>query len=136
MRAAALGAGVLVLAACATVGGGAEATGENQGEVAARLAGATFGRVPGQPVSCVTVAELTRNRALGSELVLFEAQGGRLYANRIQNCPALAYERSVRLAAPTARLCRGEKVEVLDKAGAAVLGTCAVGDFLTYEPRR
>lgn len=115
-----------------------DARGEAGGEAAelsGRLAGATYGRVPGPAVSCVEVVDLRSNRALGGGLLLFEGDGGRQWVNRVQNCPALGYGRSVRLAAPVARLCRGGAVEVVDRGSNAALGTCALGDFLTYVPR-
>jgi hypothetical protein len=124
----------LALAGCAAAGTN-KAGGEDGAELSARLAGATFGRAPGQPVSCVEVAQLTGNRALGRPLLLFEARDGRLYANRVQSCPNLRYGYSVRLKTVSARLCRGHQVEILDTRGAVVPGTCTIGDFLTYEPR-
>jgi hypothetical protein len=121
------------LAGCAA--GTASAPADEEGaELSARLAGATFGRVPGPPVSCVEVSQLSANRALGRSLLLFEGVGGRLYANRTAACPALRYGHSIRLKSVTARLCRGQAVEILDTRGALVPGACTIGDFLTYQP--
>jgi hypothetical protein len=106
---------------------------DERAEMAARLAGATYGRTPGQPASCVNVADLRSNRALGTELILFEGQDGRQWVNRVQGCRPLSYNRIVRLTSPVARLCRGDQVEVM--GGSTVLGRCAIGDFLTYVPR-
>ena len=146
-RAVLLLAPVLAVALAACGGGprrlssSASQTSEHQrepdeaSEMAARLAGATFGRVPGQPVSCVDVSQISSNRALGRSLLLFEGVDGRQYANRVQNCPILRYGHSVRLKTVTARLCSGNEVEVLDPRGTAIPGNCSVGDFLTYVPR-
>ena len=126
------------LTGCATgAGSGAASAGadDQSGDLAASLAGATFGRVPGPPVSCVEVAELRANRALGPTLLLFEGADGRLYANRTQSCPALRQGHQVRLKTVTARLCRGNSVAIVTDRGAAVAGNCTIGDFLTYTPR-
>jgi len=122
------------LAGCAARTASAPADAEGA-ELSARLAGATYGRAAGPPVSCVEVAQLTANRALGRSLLLFEGAEGRLYANRTAACPALRYGHSIRLKAVTARLCRGDAVEIVDARGGAVPGNCTIGDFLTYQPR-
>ncbi len=127
---------IALLAGCAAGTGSTKGgTGEDGAELAASLAGATFGRVPGQPVDCVEVSQLTGNRALGQSLLLFEGVEGRLYANRTQSCPALRYGHSVRLKTVTARLCSGNAVAIVDARGALVPGNCTIGRFLTYHPR-
>lgn len=126
----------LALCGCATASAPPPAAGGDDAELGARLAGATYGRVPGRPVSCVAVADLTANRALGRPLLLFYGSDGRLFANRVQSCPALRYGYSVRLKTVAAQLCRGSAVELLDARGDSVAGPCTIGDFLTYEPRR
>jgi len=126
---------ILALAGCAASTAQAP-QGEDQAEVAARIAGATFGRVPGQPVSCINVADVRVSRALSSQLILFEAADGRQWVNRASACAGLSYNRAVRLQNPTAQLCRGHQVQVTDPAGRTVYGTCTVGDFLTFVPRR
>jgi len=126
---------ILTLAGCAA-GTAQSPQGEDQAEVAARIAGATFGRVPGQPVSCINVADVRVSRALSSQLILFEAADGRQWVNRASACTGLSYNRAVRLQNPTAQLCRGQSVQVTDAGGGTVHGTCTVGDFLTFVPRR
>jgi hypothetical protein len=133
---AACGGGARHLSSSASRASHERAEPDERAEMAARLAGATFGRTPGQPTSCVDVADLRSNRALGAELILFDGADGRQWVNRVQNCPALRYNRTVRLTAPVARLCRGGQVEVMDAGGATALGRCAVGDFLSYVPRQ
>lgn len=122
------------LTGCAA-GTKAPATGDSAAELSARLAGATYGRVPGPPVNCVEVAELRANRALGASLLLFQGVEGRLYANRTQSCPALRYGHSIRLKTVTARLCSGQAVDIVTARGALVPGNCTLGAFLTYLPR-
>jgi len=133
LNSAALVAAV-ALGGCAA-GAGQRQQGENAGEVSARLAGATYGRVPGQPVSCINVADVRVSRALSGELILFEAADGRQWVNRASSCTGLSYNRAVRLQNPTAQLCRGHTVQVTNAAGTAVYGSCTVGEFLTFVPR-
>ena len=135
MKLFAVAAGLALLTGCAAGTSSQPSAGGDEAELSASLAGATFGRVPGQPVNCVEVAQLTANRALGSSLLLFEGQQGRLYANRTRSCPALRYGHSVRLKSVTARLCSGQAVDIVDARGALVPGACTIGPFLTYVPR-
>ncbi len=127
------------LAGCAA-GGGAGAGPATQrdetAEMSARLAGATFGRVPGQPVSCIPLTEVSGNRALGPELVLFDGDNRRQWVSRVQNCAGLRYGRALRVISPTGRLCRGDTVQLFDPRTNTASGRCTMGDFLTYEPRR
>jgi hypothetical protein len=135
MKLLAVAAGLAVLTGCAAGTSSQSSAGGDEAELSASLAGATFGRVPGQPVDCVEVSQLTANRALGPSLLLFEGQEGRLYANRTQSCQGLAYGHSVRLKTVTARLCSGNAVDIVDSRGARVPGNCTIGRFLTYTPR-
>jgi len=141
MKAMALIPAFALLAGCAAGTGSAGASGSagagggEGAELAASLAGATFGRVPGQAVDCVEVSQLTGNRALGPSLLLFAGVEGRLYANRTQSCPALRQGHSVRLKTVTARLCGGNAVDIVDERGTLVRGKCTIGRFLTYQPR-
>jgi len=128
----------LALAGCATSPAGTAGTAtapDETAELSARLAGATFGRVPSQPVSCVTLTELRGNRALGRELILFEGTGGRQWVTRARDCRGLDYGRTLRINAPSGQLCRGDAAQVLDSQSNAVLGSCTMGDFLAYVPR-
>jgi hypothetical protein len=125
----------LALDGCAT-GAGTDSGSDETAELSARLAGATYGRVPGPPVSCVTLTDLRGNRALGRELILFEGTGGRQWVTRVRNCPGLEYGRTLGFNAPSGRLCRGDAAQVLDPRSNAVLGSCAMGDFLSYVPRQ
>lgn len=128
---------ILALAAsgCATGGAAAPEGRDETAELSARLAGATFGRVPGPPVSCITLAEVRGNRALGSELVLFEGNDGRQWVNRVGSCPGLNYGRELRIASATGRLCRGDTAQTVDPRTGQAVGGCTMGDFLTYVPR-
>ena len=127
----------LAFAGCSTTPAASTQKGPDEtAELSARLSGATFGRVPGPPVSCVTLAEVRGNRALGRELILFEGTSGRQWVNRVGNCPGLDYGRTLRVNAPSGRLCRGDAVQVMDPGSQAVLGSCTMGDFLTFVPRR
>jgi len=130
-----LAAALSLLSGCAAATATKASSGDDGAELSASLAGATFGRVPGQPVDCVEVSQLTGNRALGQSLLLFEGLEGRLYANRTLSCPALRHGHSVRLKTVTARLCSGNAVDIVDARGAVVAGNCTIGRFLTYHPR-
>lgn len=98
-----------------------------------KLAEATEGRTPGQPVQCVQLRELRDNSSAGNDAIIFTTvHSDLIYVNRPPaGCP-LDYGRSLVIRTTVGQLCRGDIVGVFDPVSGTHFGGCALGMFEPY----
>jgi hypothetical protein len=99
------------------------------------LQGALAGyRQSGPPVTCVDERDLRGNRSAGNGAIIFEGMSSAtLWVNQpAGGCPSLEGSRMLVARTPSARLCRGDIVSVVDPVAHITYGGCGLGDFTPY----
>lgn len=118
-----------ILAGCTTAPPPASRSAEAQAEFH-RL---TAGKVPGQPLSCLPSYRADNMVRIDNSTVAFR-EGGRVYVNHlIGACSGLksGFYALVTRSSGTG-LCRGDIAHVQDVSTGAIVGSCAIGDFVPY----
>ena len=102
-----------------------------------RLGAELAGRVPaGPPVACLPHYNTRRQTNISDNIILFE-DGATIYRNDPPGgCPGLSSGRlAMVIKNPTAQLCRGDFVELVDTQSHMFAGSCTFGDFVPYRRR-
>lgn len=124
-----IGASALCLGLMAACAASAKPQVERVGRAERLLAG----KVPGKPLSCVSLRGLEGNRSLPDGRILFETRGSLVYVNRTSGaCPSLEFGRALRTDSRSGLLCEGEVVTVFDPQTGAGHGACSLGRFIPY----
>ena len=99
-----------------------------------RLAALTAGRVPGQPVSCLSRSQSDDMTIVPGGAVAFRDNSKRLYINDMQgSCPYLRDTNAlVTRPIATTQLCRGDIAQLIDTSSRTFVGTCVFGDFVPF----
>ncbi len=118
--------GFLVLAA---VTGIAAANPRDEANIARMLAGKTAEA----PRDCLTPYE-ANSSSVHDGLVLFRVNSKLVYRNDMRGCGSLLREDDILQTNlyGTARLCRGDIAQVIDRASHFPKGACAFGEFVPY----
>jgi hypothetical protein len=93
----------------------------------------TAGKVPGQPISCLPSYRADNMVRIDNSTVAFR-EGSRVYVNHlIGACSGLrsGFYALVTRSSGTG-LCRGDIAHVQDMSTGAIVGSCAIGDFVPY----
>jgi hypothetical protein len=102
-----------------------------------RLNRALAGFVPGQSRTCLNAID--RRGARGAQYygsTILYPLGSRIVRNDMNgNCP-LRNDPILVTQTPTGDLCRGDIVQLIDRGSRFPVGSCAFGDFVTYERNR
>ncbi|MBV8971957.1 MAG: hypothetical protein JO290_06660 [Sphingomonadaceae bacterium] len=99
-----------------------------------RLAPLIAGRVAGPPVACIDPREIeTTHLIAGTGFVLTMRTGGTIYLNRVTTAQSFVHDGvTPRFVPAAARLCSGERVELLNENSRAPVATARLGDFIPY----
>ncbi|MBB5684358.1 DUF6491 family protein [Sphingobium boeckii] len=101
----------------------------------AKLAKALAGKVPGKPVSCITLRNVDSMQVYGERTLIYRINSKLSYRNDpYGGCPGLTNSRTLITRTPTGQLCRGDIARVADLVAGFETGSCALGDFVPYRP--
>lgn len=123
---------LLPLAACAQATQTAE---PDLGVREARdLAKVLEGKVPGEPVSCISSYDANNLRVLGDNTLVYRANKDLVYRNTLQGaCRGLAQGDTLVMNRTSAsQYCRGDIARVVHLPSGMMSGSCALGDFVPY----
>ena len=121
-----------LLAGCTMDDRPTAATADEAARAQAQLAQELRGRQAGEPQACVQLTQLRGSRGIGSDVVLFEGVGGRVYVNRPASGCRLRASETLVTRTPTGRLCSGDIAQVVDVPTGPV-GSCTLGAFVPYD---
>ncbi|HWJ69959.1 MAG TPA: hypothetical protein VNS79_07940 [Sphingobium sp.] len=121
---------LLPLTACVQSAGGEPQLGARE---ARDLARALDGKVPGEPVSCVTALRSDDLRALGDNTLIFRVNKDLVYRNTLNGaCNGLSMGDTLVMRRVTSQYCRGDIATVVNLPSGAQTGSCSLGDFVPY----
>lgn len=120
---------VLALVACSTTVAAAPAvmphTNNSQDYVAGRVAGA--------PRSCVPRSRTgDRSRIFDDHVIAYDGPGSTVYLNRPASCDALTSNHGIVAVSPSAQICRGDIIQVVEFQTGFNFGGCTLGEFTPY----
>lgn len=122
----------LLLGACAT--GPAQEVRLDPRE-ARELARALEGKVPGDPVSCVSTLSGVNLRAIGDHTLVYRVNRNLTYRNDLVGaCTGLRFGDTLVLQVQGSQYCRGDIAQVVNLTSGSLSGSCALGDFIPYRP--
>jgi len=97
------------------------------------LARALDGKVPGEPVSCITSQRSSDLRALGDNTLIYRVNKDLVYRNTLNGaCRGLSMGDTLVLRRVTSQYCRGDIATVVNLPSGSQTGSCALGDFVPY----
>lgn len=121
---------LLPLAACAQTTAGEPRLGERE---ARDLAQALDGKVPGEPVSCITAIRSSDLRSLGDNTLIYRVNKDLVYRNTLEGaCHGLAMGDTMVLRRMSSQYCRGDIARVVNLPSGSQTGSCALGYFVPY----
>lgn len=99
---------------------------------AAAVAKALDGKLAGQARSCLGRPD-SDNMSVHNGTVLFRANSKLVWKNDMDGCTVLREDDILQTNLHgTARLCRGDLAQVIDRGGRFTKGACTFGDFVPY----
>ena len=115
---------------------GASASGEagHSSKALAKLEKHLSGRVAGEPVNCLKSDQTTSPIGIDDHTMLFR-DGPRIWRTELQGamqCADLGGRKSVVTAGNSLRLCRGDRVHIVDLTDGSPVGACVMGAFVPY----
>jgi len=92
------------------------------------------GKTAGEPTRCVASFDSSRLRALGDNLLVYEANKDLVYLNRLDgSCQGITRGDTLVMNRTIAsQYCRGDIARVVNIPTGATTGSCALGDFVPY----
>lgn len=97
------------------------------------LARALDGKVPGEPVSCVSAMRSDDLRALGDNTLIYRFSKDLVYRNTLEGaCTGLSMGDTLVMRRTTNQYCRGDIATVVNLQSGAQTGSCSLGDFVPY----
>ena len=115
----------------ATAAADVQRTPQTQATLDAWLAG----RVAGKPTRCIAPDKTRSPIGIDDRTMLFK-DGPRIWRNDLQagqGCSDLSGRRALAREGSGLRVCRGERMLVVDMATSSTTGACVIGDFVPYE---
>lgn len=106
---------------------------------AVRLEQALAGRTAGRPSSCITLRDIQSSSSFTNpDTLLYRLRSGALAVNQPAGGCNLRGDPILVTQTPSTRLCRGDIVQLVDRASRFPIGSCGLGDFVPYPrpPRR
>lgn len=99
---------------------------------AAAIAKMLDGKVAGEPRSCLGAPD-SNSSSVHNGTVLFRANSKLVWKNDMEGCTVLREDDILQTNLyGTARLCRGDIAQVIDRGGRYTKGACTFGDFVPY----
>ena len=123
---------LLPLAACVQSTGAEPQLGAREAQDLAR---ALDGKVPGEPVACVSSTRSNDLRALGDNTLIYPINKDLVYRNTLEGaCNGLSMGDTLvmRRRGNTSQYCRGDIATVVNFPSGMQTGSCALGDFVPY----
>ena len=130
--------GALLLAGCASGGwyggvdGGAAQLSEKQ---AATMQKALAGKVPGEPVNCISRSDTDNAIKVSDEIILYRASSKLVYRNDlVGSCSGLANGDDIMVIRQfgTSQQCDGDIIRMVDRMTGMPRGSCSFGKFVPY----
>lgn len=128
----------ILLAAAALIGAVAPAApaAQRPSDPGPRLDRLLAGRVAGDPITCLPLRRAARSQVVPGEAVVYSANNRELFVNR----PSGGAEWLIRDAILVSQqqigqLCRGDPVQIVDRASGIGRGFITLGDFVPYTRR-
>ncbi len=121
----------LMLAACA----GGDQPARLTEKQAARLEAALEGKVPGEPLKCVSRFSGSSLTAISEGVLLYRVSGHLVYRNDLNgSCTGLGRGDTliIRPTGAGSQYCRGDIVRSADLVTGSITGGCALGSFTPY----
>ena len=127
---------VAALVACSACSIGAHGALESRGPGASRLATIIAGKTAGRARSCVR-REDTRDMVVIDEETIAFRSGSTVYVNRLGgHCSGLGGPYALVMRSTLGDACRGDIATIADLTSGTAVGSCTLGDFVPYAPRR
>lgn len=121
---------LLPVAACTQTTATEPKLGERE---AADLAKVLEGKVPGEPVSCISAFRNSNLRALGDNTLIYPVNKDLVYRNTLSGpCNGLSMGDSLVMVRTSTQYCRGDLARVVNLQSRTQSGSCALGDFVPY----
>ena len=92
------------------------------------------GRVPGEPVKCLKSSQTISPIGIDDQTMLFR-DGPRVWRTELQGafqCSDLGGRKSVVTGGNSIRVCRGDRVHIVDLTDGSPVGACVMGAFIPY----
>ena len=134
----------IILAAAALIGVAATAPAAQSGSPAAqsdlagrlRLDRLIGSRVAGAPVTCVPLRQATRSQVVPGEAIVYSQNSGRLFVNRPSGGAEWLTPDAILVSDQRiGQICRGDPVQIVDRASRIQRGFVTLGDFVPYTRR-
>lgn len=133
MRNIILAVGLATLAACTQGPPVEQKLGVREAE---RLDKLLAGKVPGEPVRCISSFNASQLQVLGDNVLVYRVSKKLLYRNNLEGgCNGLAQgDTLVMNRVIASQYCRGDIARVVDLRNNITRGSCSLGDFIPYRP--
>lgn len=103
-------------------------------EAQAKLDKHLSGRVAGEPVNCIKSSQTISPIGIDDHTMLFR-DGPRIWRTELQGafqCADLGGRKSVVTGGNSIRVCRGDRVHIVDLTDGSPVGSCVMGAFVPY----
>jgi hypothetical protein len=92
------------------------------------------GKVPGEPVSCISTFRNSDLRALGDNTLIYRVNKDLVYRNTLSGpCNGLSMGDTLVMVRTSTQYCRGDLARVVNLQSNTQSGSCALGDFVPYK---
>ncbi|UNU43315.1 hypothetical protein EAO27_11775 [Sphingopyxis sp. YF1] len=123
-----------LVAGCAPAGTaapGAEALTPKQAKLLDKQLG---GKVPGEPVRCISNAASNETIRVSDDILLYRQSGRLVYRNDLRgSCPGLARDSDIMVVRQFgSQTCAGDFFHLVDRSSGIRGPTCVLGDFVPY----
>lgn len=98
----------------------------------AKFTEAIAGKVAGTPRSCISVLD-TRDSTTYRNAIVYRVNSKLSYVNDLRQCPFLRSDNILVTNIRGSQICRGDIVNMVDRASSFPSGSCSFGDFVPYE---
>ena len=125
---------ILLIGAAIVVGAGLPGDMAHSPKAQAKLDKHLSGRVAGEPVNCIKSSQTTSPIGIDDHTMLFR-DGPRIWRTELQGamqCSDLGGRKSVVTAGSSIRVCRGDRVHIVDLTDGSPVGACVLGAFVPY----
>jgi hypothetical protein len=96
------------------------------------IAKALAGKIAGKPRSCISLMD-ARSSTTYRDAILYRVSGRLTYVNDLGKCPYLRNDNILVTNTIGSQLCRGDIVNMIDRASRFPSGSCSFSDFVPYE---
>ena len=92
------------------------------------------GKIPGEPVSCITTTNARDAIRISDDTLLYRVSGNLVYLNKLRStCPGLARRDDIMVVETySGQYCRGDFIRQVDRFSGIQGPSCSFGDFIPY----